>query len=96
MAILKFNPCEVTASSVQTGASWWAIRKVRLREWAGRFLNRLGFAGAVQETEVEDQLTGQHVRVRVGDLFTVISVNGRDYYFHRLSGKYDGSGMGCR
>ncbi|HEV3259945.1 MAG TPA: hypothetical protein VG013_23960 [Gemmataceae bacterium] len=61
----------------------------------GRILKRLGIPGALQDTTINDPVTGQDIRVSVGTLFTKISVNGRDYYFHRLSGRYDGAGLGC-
>jgi len=32
--------------------------------------------------------------VLVGPLFSVVSVNGLDVYFHRLTGKIDGVGFG--
>jgi hypothetical protein len=71
------------------------IWKGRLKEWFGRLLNRTGVPGAVQEAEIEDEVSGQVVHIRVGPVFTRISINGRDYYFHRLSGKFDGTGSGC-
>jgi hypothetical protein len=63
--------------------------------WFYEILNRAGLPGAVQDVEINDELTGQQVSVRVRALFTRISVNGRDYYFRRLSGRYDGTGSSC-
>jgi hypothetical protein len=42
--------------------------------------------------EVNDAITGHRIQVKAGTLFTCITVNGRDYYFHRLTGKFDGTG----
>jgi hypothetical protein len=33
------------------------------------------------------------VRVHLGPLFSVVSVNGLDVYFHRLTGRIDGVGF---
>ena len=66
---------------------WW-----RIREWLGRTANALGLPGAIAEAEFVDDLTGQQLRVRVGSLFVVLRVNGRDYYFWRFSGRHDGAG----
>lgn len=33
------------------------------------------------------------VQVKVRELFTIVSVNGVDVYFHRLTGKIDGIGV---
>jgi len=63
----------------------------------GHILNRIGTPGLVRETTINDELTGASLSIRVSKYFTVISVDGKDFYFKRLSGKYDGSGMcqGC-
>jgi hypothetical protein len=72
------------------------IWRGRLRELLGAALKRLGVPGAVAESEINDPATGDHVEIRVSHLFTRISINGRDYYFDRMTGRYDGTGMGCR
>jgi hypothetical protein len=95
MRVLKF-PTRSAAKVASTGAGAYAVWKGRAKGWFCRLLNRLGVPGAVQETAIEDGLTGQSIHVHVGVLFTRISVNGRDFYFHRLSGRLDGTGSGCR
>lgn len=67
----------------------------RLRRVLGSALSRAGVAGAIQNFETTDRVTGDYVRVVVGSTFTVVSVNGRDLYFDRMTGRFDGSGMGC-
>lgn len=76
------------------GASRLDVWKGRAIEAWGRLLNRAGAPGAVRDTKIKDSLTGQEVEISVGVLFTKITVNGRDFYFHRTSGKYDGAGSG--
>jgi len=39
-----------------------------------------------------DEYIRQTVTVRVTTGYTIVSVNGRDYYFHRLTGRFDGTG----
>ena len=68
---------------------------IRLREAIGRLLTRLRLGGMVREIELTDELTGQKVEIRVNTLFTRISLNGRDYYFDRMTGRFDGTGVGC-
>ena len=70
--------------------------RTRLREWFGRVLNRRRVAGFVQPLEYRDPVTGDSIEVRISPFFTRLSVNGRDYYFARLTGKFDGTGQGCR
>ncbi|APV49017.1 hypothetical protein BWI17_04565 [Betaproteobacteria bacterium GR16-43] len=89
MAKLLLFPVRRPAS---TGASRWDIWKGRAREAFGTLLNRLGTPGAVRDTTIKDSLTGQEVQIRVGVFYTCISVNGRDFYFDRTTGKYDGAG----
>jgi hypothetical protein len=68
------------------------ILRSRMRQWAGRALNWLGAPGAVKDVALTDKLTGQRVSVNVGELFVRFSVNDRDYYFDRITGRFDGSG----
>ena len=67
----------------------------RIRELMGSLLNRLGVPGFVRPVEFTDKLTGRTIQIDTGPLFTRVCVDGRDYYFKRLNGRYDGSGMGC-
>jgi hypothetical protein len=59
---------------------------------ASRLLNALGIPGFVSEADYHSESLGTRVRVRCGDQFTVVSVNGVDVYFRRLSGRIDGVG----
>jgi len=83
-------------SSTEASASIWEILRGRVKEMVGRVLRFASVPGAIRESRIEDSLTGQEIEIRVGLLFTRISVNGRDYYFNRLTGRFDGTGMGCR
>jgi len=80
---------------MSNGATLWDVWRGRSRETIGRVLKWLGVPGFVQEVEFHDPLTRTELQVKVGVLFTCISVNGRDYYFNRLSGHFDGTGSGC-
>jgi hypothetical protein len=81
--------------SATVGASQVRILLSRLRLRIGAALNRIGLPGAVQSVVIDDKLTGSLIEIKTGPLFTKMSVNGRDYYFDRLTGRYDGSGFGC-
>lgn len=75
------------------GASRWTITKESIKQRMGFLLNFLRIPGLVRPIKVYDRLTNTHIEVRLGGFFTVVSVDGKDYYFQRLTGKYDGSGM---
>jgi hypothetical protein len=77
----------------EAGATWRQKWASRLREASGWCLNKIGRPGYIRDVEIDDEATGQCIQVRTGRLFTVISVNGRDYYFDRTTGRYDGTGM---
>ena len=77
------------------GATRWRIAVSNFREWLCRVANRSGLPGAVADVHIEDTVTGQIIDIKSGVLFTRISVNGRDYYFRRFSGTFDGTGSGC-
>jgi len=57
-----------------------------LRIGFGRLLGWLCLPAPIAEVDIED------LQIHIGPLFTKISVNGRDYWFDRLTGRYAGSG----
>ena len=95
--ILEFDRSVDSSGSQPTsdGATTWDIWKTRARESVGRLLCRFGFPGFVQDVSLHDPLTHQEVTISSSPYFTKISINGRDYYFDRLNGRFDGTGMGC-
>ena len=93
MATLVQFPNNPTCSV--ENASRLDILKGRLRQFAGKILGRVRLPGLIASTTIYDSFTGQRLEVKVGVICTRISVNGRDYYFSRLSGRFDGTGSGC-
>jgi hypothetical protein len=69
------------------------ICMVRFHQWLGNLLNAVGAPGFLRDTEFRSRTYGTHVRVKRGQLFTVVSVNGLDVYFGRFSGTVDGVGF---
>lgn len=65
------------------------------RETLCRILDFFRVPGFVRKLEFHDKLTNTNIKIEPSFLFTVISINGRDYYFRRLSGRFDGTGSGC-
>jgi len=49
-------------------------------------------AGAIQEIELDVSLTGQRLSVWVGEHYVRLCVDGQDYYFDRVTGRFDGIG----
>ncbi len=90
-AVLRF-PTERIARTARGGATWLEIWAGRARQCLGRVLNRIGMPGAIRPMEFKDKLAGQHLAVSIGELFVCISVSGRDYYFDRITGRFDGTG----
>lgn len=64
----------------------------RLNEWLRRKLFRAHVPGAIQEIDLDDSLTGQRFSVWVGEYFVRVSADGQDYYFDRITGRFDGIG----
>ena len=60
-----------------------------------RMLRALRVPGIIRDVQIEDAVSGHSISITVGLLFTKVSVNGRDYFFRRLSGRLDGTGSGC-
>lgn len=94
-AVIRLKPPYKKGRPSNTSASWLDIAIGRIQLATGHLLNWLKIPGAVRDIELKDALTGQHISVKVGPLFTCLTVDGRDYYFRRVSGKFDGTGMGC-
>ena len=66
---------------------------LRLRWWVGRFLNLCGFASPIRECEYEASICTARITVKQTALSTLITVNGLDIYFDRLSGRIYGVGL---
>lgn len=65
---------------------------LRFRSALGALLNALGVPGFVARSEYKARVREAIIRVTLGPLFTVVSVNGLDIYFDRLTGTIDGVG----
>ena len=64
----------------------------RMRQWLSRLLNFAGIPGIVWDCDYHGAATSAAVRVRLTDFYTIVSVNGVDVYFTRLTGRIDGTG----
>ena len=62
------------------------------RRLCGQLLNSLRIPGPIRSYKIADPVNNQIITISVGDRFIRISVNGSDYYFNRLTGKYEGTG----
>jgi len=79
----------------------WVLIKVVAVRWywkkwlrfCGRVVNLAGLPGIVRECDYYSESLGVVVRVRMNPGFTVITVNGVDVYFYRLTGEIDGVGL---
>jgi hypothetical protein len=70
--------------------------RLYVRLFFGKLFNLAGIPGLVQECNYSGSTARAEITVRHGGLFTIISVNGLDIYFHRLTGSIDGVGaMSC-
>lgn len=85
-------PSERVTRSAKGGATWGEVTRGRLRQYLGKLMNACGLPGSIQQMEFEDAAVGRHLAVSVDDLFVCVSVDGRDYYFDRVTGRFDGTG----
>jgi hypothetical protein len=63
-----------------------------VRRMVGRMAHGLRLPGAIRPVTVDDPTTGHRLEVTVDATYVVLKIDGRDYYFRRVSGEYDGSG----
>ena len=89
--VVEFPSARVSRP-VRDGATTIDIARSRMKAGVGRLLNKLRVPAPIQPIEINDEVTKQRVVVAVDDLFVRISVDGRDYYFDRLTGRFDGTG----
>jgi len=59
----------------------------------GKVANLAGFPCLIRESRYESPSLGVNVTVQASDLYTVVTVNGVEVFFHRLSGRIDGVGF---
>ena len=85
----------LAGTEVRTSAGWFTRLRSTLRLQLGRAMLRGGCPGLIRSIEIRDSVTGQVLAVQVGALFTRLTVDGRDYWFSRFTGKLDGTGSGC-
>jgi hypothetical protein len=91
-AVFKF-PAPLTPA--QIGATRWQKTRTRITIALGKLLLRLHAPGLIQEIKIVDQLSDQHIIIKALPMSMQLSVNGRDYFFSRFTGKLVGKGMGC-
>jgi hypothetical protein len=82
----------VIRQSIESAARANPLEKVKVG--VGNLLIRLRAPGAIRQTEFRDRVGGDHLAVSIGPLFVRVSVNGRNYFFDRFTGKFDGTGTG--
>jgi len=64
-----------------------------LRLRLGKFLNAIGFPSIIADGEYDAGNCKAKIQVRSGPLFTVLSVNELEIYFHRLTGQIKFAGF---
>jgi hypothetical protein len=67
--------------------------RLRLRVLAGKLYNLAGVPGIVRDCNYTANVCNARIQVRAKELFTIITVNGKEIYFHRLTGTIDGVGF---
>lgn len=72
------------------------LSRIRLwmRVFGGKVYNLAGIPGIVRDCDYSASAYDARIKVRSKELFTIITVNGLDIYFHRLTGTIDGVGFG--
>lgn len=58
----------------------------------GRILNLIRAPGFVRPMEYTGEHTGQNLKIRTSPRYTILTVNGLEFFFNRESGKFDGIG----
>ena len=88
-------PSKRVSRQAAGGATLWQVWKGRVRQQLGRSLCWAGIPGALAASEISDAATGQHISITVDAQYVRLCVDGRDYYFDRITGRFDGTGSGA-
>lgn len=67
--------------------------RLALIGWTCWLLNVLRIPGFVAPGSYDARTTQARIEVRLGRFYTIITVNGLDIYFDRLTGRIDGIGF---
>src|SRR5262249_55091291 len=62
----------------------------RIPRWVRRWLFRANVPGAIRDIELHESPTGRRFSVFVGEYFVCVRIDGDNYYFDRISGRFDG------
>lgn len=66
----------------------------RSSEFAKKFLDDLKVFGKVRAIKFKDPVLNSEFKVEISDLYTIISIGKRSYYFN-LDGSFDGTSQDC-
>jgi hypothetical protein len=72
---------------------WISWLRLRLRLLAGKLYNLAGVPGIVRDCDYAATAHDVKIQVRARELFTIVTVNGLEIFFHRLTGTIDGVGI---
>ena len=72
---------------------WWNT-KDRIKTGIASVFDFIGIPPMVNDVDIPDYASGIYLRISHSKRFTIVSVNGRDFWFNRLTGKFDGTGTG--
>ena len=81
-------------SSEPQDSSYGAKRYIKdvVAQIPGQLCSLLHLPGFIQAMDYADMVTGDRIIIHIGRRYTVITINSRDYWFRRISGKFDGTG----
>lgn len=66
--------------------------RIKAKVLIGHALNLFAAPGFIRPVEQYYRSINKTIKVEVTELFTIISIDGIDWYFYRLNGKLDGWG----
>lgn len=58
--------------------------------------NQSKAVGKIKPIKFKDLVNGITLEVKVSDLYTIILIDGREYYFNSDTGDFDGTGQECK
>jgi hypothetical protein len=79
-----------SAVSVESVSLWTRIRS-KTRHLAGVLLEKFHVPARIKEFEYVDPITNEIIYLSTGARYSVLHVGGTQYFFERLTGRFDGT-----
>jgi hypothetical protein len=98
MNILDFDKKSQQTSEIDSNLRKILLHLVyKVKLIISSLLNKIGYPPIISNLELNDEIIGSKIKIEASNHWTKISIDNRDFYFSRITGKFAGTGCStCR